>query len=1116
MALSKVVIPGDGSTTLLTVNFAMGQIDASHVTCYVTGEVDGGGNQLYRSFTFLTGSSVQVAGTAAPEGEDYVFTRTVPKSTLIVDYNDGDGITADNLDKMQKQSMMAIHELLDGRFNQLTGPLDLGGNRIINVGDPIADTDGANKKYVDETTGTLAGIADEIIALAPVADDIAAIGGIPEDISTVASISSDVVLLAANADIITANASALAINEYVFTGNGVTTEWELDRIPMRDENILVWVNGAIQTIDKYSINGNGLVITPAVPDTQKIVARVLTLLSATELLDLIAEAEASKDAAAASAVAANLSAVSAANSAASINNLSGFAYYEDLTAFRAATVPSNIIYAFLSCRFVGHNRKALVCFKRWGPTEPPMNAVASRSCYQNNVDGIWWTVEPDPEGYITASSFGAHTQVLFCAETLAWYTAWVGTKPTFMHAMTVDRAIRRLKWRGLWDKLKVVYAFANGPNGKINLKSPGTLDCTITLGTGAYTNQGLKGDGVTTTGTHAIIAPWSSLVGTNTGFITAGYIVDPNMPDQYIISSETGTSAGVALTARATTFYVAGRLNSGATMALSKTTRTGRNGRLALNRPDATKLEFYEDGRWVQDIASAAIAPSAINAQLLGSGSGKCGDTITYFACSQQSLNIYDVQALDFIMEDLARTLPGVIDSGPTCDEINFTPATADLNYTRHGLIAAAKYAQMIGAKGVKLDKLGTYTINGEWLGSIRSNVEIVGVSRKFCILASTSTSGSHAMLLPNHYLGGERSWSIHGFTLDQRTHDRAVTIGSSRPGPSAISVNGSHYGKIYDMDVLDGTLHNIDLCNTGELTGSSRDYAGFAYPERANVGVRSVGVQVWDILSENPTDDHITTHYADGIGYNGFIKDVYCLYTSGRHTGGAAVSHAVEIDDGSGPWLVDGVYGLGNGCGVGAKNHDPNYSPRGCIFRNVTLEYTGRGVQLIDFNFKGEGHHLVENLIYKWPREWVTGHEIIAININGSGNNVVNGFYIEAQGNETYLRPAIYLSGTGGGCFDNKISNGHIKNWKSEGVSTQRGTIMVHQYAADTMIDGVTIEGAGLHGVLDVGSLRPDYSRISASGSGIASSVAFKINAATDGTDRALKSISGFTTARA
>lgn len=113
MALSEVIIPSDGVTTLLTVDFALGYIDVTHITCRAGEEVDGGGDPVYRTFTFISTTLVQVDGAAPPIGQTWQFKRTIPKDELIVNWEDGDAITAENLDTAQKQSIMMTHEALD-------------------------------------------------------------------------------------------------------------------------------------------------------------------------------------------------------------------------------------------------------------------------------------------------------------------------------------------------------------------------------------------------------------------------------------------------------------------------------------------------------------------------------------------------------------------------------------------------------------------------------------------------------------------------------------------------------------------------------------------------------------------------------------------------------------------------------------------------------------------------------------------------------------------------------------------------------------------------------------------------------------------------------------------
>lgn len=127
MALAEITIPSDGSTTLLAVDFALGYIDPAHITCHAGDESDGAGNPIYRSFTVHSSGMFQVNGGAIPVGQNWVFTRTVPKDELIVDWEDGDPITEENLNTAQKQAIMLAHEALDLGNRAIKAPVGVDG-----------------------------------------------------------------------------------------------------------------------------------------------------------------------------------------------------------------------------------------------------------------------------------------------------------------------------------------------------------------------------------------------------------------------------------------------------------------------------------------------------------------------------------------------------------------------------------------------------------------------------------------------------------------------------------------------------------------------------------------------------------------------------------------------------------------------------------------------------------------------------------------------------------------------------------------------------------------------------------------------------------------------------
>lgn len=98
----------------------------------------------------------------------------------------------------------------------------------------------------------------------------------------------------------------------------------------------------------------------------------------------------------------------------------------------------------------------------------------------------------------TATTDNSQVLVAFDSATTAWVAA-LSVDPGNFRKQAVDRVIRRLKLAGIWNKLDALYLFAahNQTDAKINLKDPGTYNCTE-VGTLTFTtDRGFTGNGST-------------------------------------------------------------------------------------------------------------------------------------------------------------------------------------------------------------------------------------------------------------------------------------------------------------------------------------------------------------------------------------------------------------------------------------------------------------------------------------------------------------------------------------------------------------------------------------------------------------------------------------------
>lgn len=198
-------------------------------------------------------------------------------------------------------------------------------------------------------------------------------GPVATAIAAAASASASAIAAATSAetaqDILEQIESTVAeIEENIFIGNGVQTNFTLGRAPGINENVLVWVGGSIQSTADYSVAGTTLTIVPAV--TADIVIRtvILTKVSSNEMIALRDETIGYKD---------------KAEEAAALASSFGSYNYGTEALFSAANVPMSVNYVSTYGYWSigdggGHLKKRIAT-----PGSP-------QPWQKQSADGAWW------------------------------------------------------------------------------------------------------------------------------------------------------------------------------------------------------------------------------------------------------------------------------------------------------------------------------------------------------------------------------------------------------------------------------------------------------------------------------------------------------------------------------------------------------------------------------------------------------------------------------------------------------------------------------------------------------------------------------------------------------
>jgi hypothetical protein len=165
MATTQNTFTGDNSTTLFSFTFPY--LEESHVKVSLDGVVQATTTYSFANATQISFNTAPGTGVAIR-----IFRETdtdAPKATFFA----GSSIRSQDLNDNASQLLYATQETVNRRLDRtggtMSGELDMGTNKIVNLGTPTATADGSTKGYVDSTIGTAGGYAAAAAASASAA-----------------------------------------------------------------------------------------------------------------------------------------------------------------------------------------------------------------------------------------------------------------------------------------------------------------------------------------------------------------------------------------------------------------------------------------------------------------------------------------------------------------------------------------------------------------------------------------------------------------------------------------------------------------------------------------------------------------------------------------------------------------------------------------------------------------------------------------------------------------------------------------------------------------------------------------------------------------------------------
>lgn len=138
MAFSVNTPLGDGVTKQFAINFTNGIFSRESIHVAVEDELDGGGNQIERTFTFINDGLIELDGDAPADGKVVTIRRIMDKTQPAVDFADGEILDEENLDLSMDHLLDTMHEVLDGYgLTEVHTDINMNGHRITNLPQPL-------------------------------------------------------------------------------------------------------------------------------------------------------------------------------------------------------------------------------------------------------------------------------------------------------------------------------------------------------------------------------------------------------------------------------------------------------------------------------------------------------------------------------------------------------------------------------------------------------------------------------------------------------------------------------------------------------------------------------------------------------------------------------------------------------------------------------------------------------------------------------------------------------------------------------------------------------------------------------------------------------------------